>query len=486
MGRSYKVTGINLKAAPLGEQDRLLTILTPERGLLRVVAGGARKAKSSLAGRSNLFVVNQLVIAPGRSLDRITQAETIESFPRFSQDLTRLTAAQYLAEVALFQALDDHPQPELFDLLQGHLDRLHTAPSAEVLPRLIQGLFHLLTLAGLAPQVFHCCRSQQPLDPQFEDPYWRAGFSVTGGGVVALHLAGTDNSDGRADSDGQTTSDRGANRAGGGHSTQAAATDPIAEPILWTREPELDERVNPPDRTPVIPLTAGELQSLQSLAQLDFPSSATAAGSGHPAPSDRESPPNPRSTVPPPIPRPNATIAQPAIQAPVARSPRAPLPSNPPLPPPFRGFPQLRSQPPSSAPTSPSSPAVSPASTGAATGHTPDLASSRGLAGAPQPLPMSSRAIGPRAVNLDQGGSPSSRVEDGPLVSTGSVPSQPVQSSPSGPSASPVWLHLEGILRQYIQHHFDRPLRSAQLMDTCFATPPESLPQRSSGPRPIR
>ncbi|MGA1474249.1 MAG: DNA repair protein RecO, partial [Prochlorothrix sp.] len=102
MGRSYKVTGINLKAAPLGEQDRLLTILTPERGLLRVVAGGARKAKSSLAGRSNLFVVNQLVIAPGRSLDRITQAETIESFPRFSQDLTRLTAAQYLAEVALF------------------------------------------------------------------------------------------------------------------------------------------------------------------------------------------------------------------------------------------------------------------------------------------------------------------------------------------------------------------------------------------------
>ncbi|MGA1263717.1 MAG: DNA repair protein RecO, partial [Prochlorothrix sp.] len=259
MSRSYKVTGINLKAAPFGEQDRLLTILTAERGLVRAVAGGARKGKSSLSGRSNLFVVNQLVIAPGRSLDRITQAETLESFPRFSQDLPRLTAAQYLAEVALLQALEDQPQPELFDLLQGHLSRLHTAPSAEILPRLTQGIFHLLTLAGLAPQVFYCCRSQQPLIPQYEDPYWRAGFSVTAGGVVALNLAGGV----AAVSAIQTELPQ---------MPDPIAPDPIApDPIAITREPEVDEQVNPPDRTPVLPLTAHALHCLQSLAQAEFP-----------------------------------------------------------------------------------------------------------------------------------------------------------------------------------------------------------------------
>ncbi|XGB43117.1 MAG: recombination protein O N-terminal domain-containing protein [Nodosilinea sp. LVE1205-7] len=38
MSQTYQVTGINLKAMPLGESDRLLTILTPELGLVRAVA----------------------------------------------------------------------------------------------------------------------------------------------------------------------------------------------------------------------------------------------------------------------------------------------------------------------------------------------------------------------------------------------------------------------------------------------------------------
>ena len=69
MSRTYKVTGINLKGMPLGEADRLLTILTQELGLIRVVAPGARKQNSKLGGRSGLFVVNELLIAKGRSLD---------------------------------------------------------------------------------------------------------------------------------------------------------------------------------------------------------------------------------------------------------------------------------------------------------------------------------------------------------------------------------------------------------------------------------
>jgi DNA repair protein RecO (recombination protein O) len=60
MSRTYQATGINLKGMALGEADRLLTILTAERGLVRAVAPGARKFKSKLRGRSELFVVNHL------------------------------------------------------------------------------------------------------------------------------------------------------------------------------------------------------------------------------------------------------------------------------------------------------------------------------------------------------------------------------------------------------------------------------------------
>lgn len=185
MSRTYKATGINLKGMPLGENDRLLTILTPELGLIRVAAPGARKHKSQLAGRSGLFVVNQLLIAKGRSLDRLTQAQTIESYPGLSQHLGKLTAGQYLAELVLCQALSNHPQVELYELFTEHLRRLERSPDRIVLPLLTQAIFHLLAIAGIAPQVQSCCITQTPLTPDFTNPHWQIGFSVPVGGTVS-------------------------------------------------------------------------------------------------------------------------------------------------------------------------------------------------------------------------------------------------------------------------------------------------------------
>jgi DNA repair protein RecO (recombination protein O) len=183
MSGTYKTLGINLKSTPLGESDRLLTILTEEHGLIRAVAPGSRKHRSSLGGRSGLFVVNQLLMAKGKNLDKITQAESLESYPGLSQDLNKLTASQYLAELALCQALDDHPQPELFYLLREHLTRLEQLPASVALPCLVHANFHLLALAGLAPQVQICCVTKQSILPNFSHPDWRAGFSGIAGGV---------------------------------------------------------------------------------------------------------------------------------------------------------------------------------------------------------------------------------------------------------------------------------------------------------------
>ncbi|GAB4364458.1 MAG: DNA repair protein RecO [Elainellaceae cyanobacterium] len=186
MSGTYKATGINLKSAPLGEADRLLTILTEEYGLIRVVAPGARKHKSSLGGRSSLFVVNQLLIAKGRNLDKIIQAESLESYPGLSLDLRKLTAGQYLAELALYQALSDQPQTELYYLLQEHLNWLEKLPNSVTLACLTYATFRLLDVAGLAPQVKQCCVSQQPIVPKLDDPDWRIGFSTVAGGIVGL------------------------------------------------------------------------------------------------------------------------------------------------------------------------------------------------------------------------------------------------------------------------------------------------------------
>jgi DNA repair protein RecO (recombination protein O) len=177
----------------MGESDRLLTVLTPECGLIRAVAHGARKQNSSFSGRSGLFVVNELLVAKGRSLDKITQAVTVKTYPGLSRSLEKLAAGQYLAELVLCQAMSSQPQEELFSLLCEHLSRLERweKPGGgqrhlPVVALLAHGVFHMLALAGIAPQVQSCCLSQRRLTPDFTHPNWRAGFSVSLGGTVSV------------------------------------------------------------------------------------------------------------------------------------------------------------------------------------------------------------------------------------------------------------------------------------------------------------
>jgi DNA repair protein RecO (recombination protein O) len=182
MSRTYSVTGINLKSSIMGESDRLLTILTPDRGLIKVAAPGARKQNAKLGGRSGLFVINDMLIAQGKSLDRLTQAETLESFPSLAKSLAKLTTAQYLVEIALQQAIPNHPQAELYYLLTEHIGRIEQASPDQILPCLTHGTYQLLALAGLAPQVQQCCLSGRVMDD--EQP--QVGFSIEAGGVVDL------------------------------------------------------------------------------------------------------------------------------------------------------------------------------------------------------------------------------------------------------------------------------------------------------------
>lgn len=187
MSKTYQATGIILKGMPLGENDRLVTILTSEYGLIRAVAPGARKHKSSLRGRTQLFVVNHFLIAKGRSLDKITQAETLESYPGLSRDLGKLSVSQYLAEIVLSLALSEQSQIEVYELLNEHLRRIEQLSTPQTLyAYLAQAVFHLLAIAGVAPQLYSCCITHQPIQTNFSDSQWRVGFSFESGGTINL------------------------------------------------------------------------------------------------------------------------------------------------------------------------------------------------------------------------------------------------------------------------------------------------------------
>jgi DNA repair protein RecO (recombination protein O) len=187
MNQTYKATGIILKGKPFKESDRLVTVLTPEYGLISAVAPGAKKHKSRLRGRCELFVINEMSIVRGRSLDKIIQVETLESYPGLSRNLSKLAAGQYLAELVLGLALSEQPQVELYELLKEHLKRIENLDSQQnIFAYLAQAVFHLLASAGIAPQVHNCSLSQKCLVANFTNVSWQVGFSFDSGGVVDL------------------------------------------------------------------------------------------------------------------------------------------------------------------------------------------------------------------------------------------------------------------------------------------------------------
>ena len=181
----YKATGIILKGKTFKETDRLVTVLTADYGLITALAPGAKKHKSRLRGRTELFVINELLIVKGRSLDKIIQAETIYTFPGLSKDLGRLAAAQYLGELATYIAVDQQPQADLYELLSEHLRRIERLPpQINIYPYIVQGVFHLLAIAGIAPQVHACSLTNTKINLEEISHTWRCGFSFDNGGIV--------------------------------------------------------------------------------------------------------------------------------------------------------------------------------------------------------------------------------------------------------------------------------------------------------------
>ncbi len=141
----------------------MLTFFTPHRGKLRTVAKGARKPGSRKAGHLELFSHTRLLLAQGRNLDIVTQAETVEPFLPLREDLLRTTYAYYAAElVDCFLGDEDENRP-VFDLLLAVFGWLSQADDLALAARFFE--LRLLALVGYQPQLFQCVSCQTRIEP---------------------------------------------------------------------------------------------------------------------------------------------------------------------------------------------------------------------------------------------------------------------------------------------------------------------------------
>lgn len=176
----YQDEGVVLRTAKLGEADRILTLLTRDHGKVRAVAKGVRRTKSRFGGRLEPFMRVALLIAEGRSLDVVSQAESIAAYAGpICADFQAYTAANVICETAdKLVATEKEPAVAQYRLVLGALNAL--AKHAHE-PSAIGDSYVLraLAIAGWTPRLRVCVVCGEPISSTLS---WY--FSISAGGLM--------------------------------------------------------------------------------------------------------------------------------------------------------------------------------------------------------------------------------------------------------------------------------------------------------------
>jgi DNA repair protein RecO (recombination protein O) len=144
--------GIVLSRTDYGEADRIITLLTPSNGKLRLMARGVRKIKSKLAGGIELFSVSDITYITGKGdIGTLISSRLDQHYGNIVGDLDRVQLGYELIKL-LNKATEDHPEAEYFQLLQQTFEALNDVTIDLDLIR-IWFEAHLLKLSGHTPNL---------------------------------------------------------------------------------------------------------------------------------------------------------------------------------------------------------------------------------------------------------------------------------------------------------------------------------------------
>lgn len=145
-------TGIVLSRTDFQEADRILTILTPTQGKLKVIAKGVRRPRSKLAGGIELLSVSDLTVLPGRGeLGTLISSRLVTHYGTIVQDIQRTMLAYDLLK-RINRVTEDAAGEEYFLILQRTLAALNDKEfSAELVE--LWFTMQLLSVTGHLPNL---------------------------------------------------------------------------------------------------------------------------------------------------------------------------------------------------------------------------------------------------------------------------------------------------------------------------------------------
>jgi len=162
--RVYRTTGIIIKRHKFGEADRLLTIFTADCGKVRAIAKGAMRPGSKLGGNVELLTHSQLMLARGRNLDIVTQAQALDIFLPMRDSLELMSCGFYLSELVDSFTEENVEDRAMFGLFLDALRALSESEDGERIVRYFE--LRLLGNMGYSPQLQKCANCNRILQPE--------------------------------------------------------------------------------------------------------------------------------------------------------------------------------------------------------------------------------------------------------------------------------------------------------------------------------
>ncbi len=153
MERSVQTQAIVVKTAKVGEMHKLLTLLSPDLGLVSVMIYGGRKGKKTAL--APLFSVGTFQLYHNPVRNEYSLEEAVSSFipEAIMQDLQCTYAASLLCEIVTKTSTDD-PKP-IFETLKSALFALEKEPQ-DAQRIIISFIWKFLQISGLAPDLEYC------------------------------------------------------------------------------------------------------------------------------------------------------------------------------------------------------------------------------------------------------------------------------------------------------------------------------------------
>lgn len=152
--RMFKAEGLVLRTRPLGEADRLVTLLTLEEGKFEAVARGARKIKSKLAAGVDIFSHGRYTFHRGKTWPIITSQDSIEQFNWFRDDPEIYPYGIYMGELIDRLVSGEEECASLFNLLLEGWRLIADHPDRFILCRSFE--LKLAHVAGYSPHLHSC------------------------------------------------------------------------------------------------------------------------------------------------------------------------------------------------------------------------------------------------------------------------------------------------------------------------------------------